>query len=384
MAMRDECETFIRQFHALEVSTGGVPVVDYDCTISSKDDVLPFADRLAALNALEKFAEGARGSVVAEQAKAHATYLSALLGKQYGFAEYIERTQGCPARGWTKEYISDRREIARKALDNIGVTWGENTRKELNSQEEKIPVDSIGDAIKHYASQYEQDIRRLTGTDANYVLKIENVESDRYWSYWLDGAGYEARLRINVTNASFTQADAYLFALHEVLGHALQYASITHYARYHAAEWPRLLAVHSNHQVLFEGLAQVLPLVARRDDPKINAIVRLDHYTQLARAELHVLLNAGATISECYDLIKSNIPFLQPKDFERELHDRSRDPQLRSYLWAYAAGIDWFMNLVEQRATLLPEVLRVAYQRPLSPSQLQQLWPDGPAIGGNC
>lgn len=113
------------------------------------------------------------------------------------------------------------------------------------------------------------------------------MEHDEYWSYWLDGAGHDARLRINRRTAAFTRNDAYRFALHEVLGHALQYASITDYAERHQVEWIRLLADHSNHQILFEGLAQVLPFAFRSQDPLHVASARLDHYVQLVRGTLH-------------------------------------------------------------------------------------------------
>jgi hypothetical protein len=50
---------------------------------------------------------------------------------------------------------------------------------------------------------------------------------DAYWAYWLDGAGQRVRLRLNMPNATFTKVQARQFALHEVLGHGLQGASIS-------------------------------------------------------------------------------------------------------------------------------------------------------------
>ena len=63
--------------------------------------------------------------------------------------------------------------------------------------------------------------------------------------------------------------------------------------------------------------------------------------------------------------------------------DRSTDPFLRSYLWAYPAGIDWFATLADtaDEATI-GRVLRGTFEQPLSPTDLAELWPAGPAIGG--
>ena len=185
------------------------------------------------------------------------------------------------------------------------------------------------------------------------------------------GISWDERLRINKSKASFSRVDAYRFALHEALGHALQYSSLTAQAESNTVEWPRILAVHCPHQVLFEGLAQVLPRT------------RIDHFTNHIRGQIHILVNSGTPAVACRDLARRQVPWWTGEEIARELYDRSRNPQLRSYLWSYPAGMDWFVKLVEAGSTTLAEVLREAYRRSLTPSELHQLWPTGPAIGGN-
>ena len=310
--------------------------------------------------------------------------MTALLGQQYSFGDYIARTQGCDAASRSVAYVEYRSQLARESLAAIGVEWNSNTWSRLRELEgEGIPADDAGAVIRENADKFEPAVRALTGAIAEFELTVENVETDAYWSYWLDGTGHNARLRINLTNASFTPVEAYRFALHEVLGHALQYANLAHTAEEYAVEWPRLFSIHCPHQVLFEGLAQVLPLIASPDDELVHARTRLDHYLQLLRAELHIMVNQGVSVIDCRDYAIERVPFWTPTSVASELVDRSRHPQLRTYLWAYPAGIDWFVRLYETAGTLLVEVLRDAYQRPLSPSELQQRWPSGPTIGGN-
>jgi hypothetical protein len=116
----------------------------------------------------------------------------------------------------------------------------------------------------------------------------------------------------------------------------------------------------------------------------VRARTRLDHYVQLVNAELHLMVNVGASASACRDHALSRLPFWRATDVASALRDRSLDPQLRSYLWAYPAGIDWFLNLHDHGGSLLAEVLHAGYQRPLVPRELEQLWPAGPRIGGNA
>ena len=47
-----------------------------------------------------------------------------------------------------------------------------------------------------------------------------------------------------------------------------------------------------------------------------------------------------------------------------------------------ADGVGVALALVVGVAPLV-EVLREAYRRPLTPSELHELWPTGPTIGGN-
>lgn len=371
---RDRAEHAIRRLHALEVASGGDPVIDYDCGPTT-ETVVPYRDRFEALSHLTDLIASTQTGPVADQLVAHATYLGALLGEQIPLNEYLVRTQGCGARTWSEDYLNHRRDQAQAALAELGIGWGEKCRDELRAVDEALDPADVADSISRYAAEYEHFVRDLADTQAEFRLTVENVEHDEYWSYWLDGAGHDARLRINRKTAAFTRSDTYRFALHEVLGHALQYASITEYAELHDVPWLRLLSVHSNHQFLFEGLAQFLPIAARPTDPLQQATTRLELYIQLVRAELHININSGQTAAECIRIAKARAPHLSEAEMTRELQDRSRDPRLRSYLWSYPAGLDWFVNLWEQNAKLLPEVIRAAYQRPLSPSELHSIWP---------
>lgn len=383
MQLRDEAEHAIRRWHALEVARDAPHVIDYDCS-GGAEGVTAYPDRLTALNELTRLNNAVvEGSAAAVQLEAHAAYLRALLGERLLLNDYIESTQRCGARGWSREYLDYRGELARGALNSLGVTWDADTQRHLQRVDGDTPLKDPSGAIREYADKYEPVVRELTGATVTFNLSIENVRLDAYWSYWLDGAGQNARLRINLNNATFTATDAYKFALHEILGHALQYANLAEVGEAHPVDWLRVFSIHGPYQVLFEGLGQVLPLIVSPGNERIEARIRLDHYLQLVRAELHLLVNSGESAMTCRDFAQRRVPFWNNADIARELSDRSVNPQLRTYLWAYPAGIDWFVNLHDTRCTPISEVLHAAYQRPLSPHELRALWPTGPVIGGD-
>lgn len=366
----------------LELSLGSDPVIDYDCAPTDYD-IEPYADRITALGGLVALKRQDLTRSHFEQIQSHATYLAALLGERLPLSAFVRRTQGCNVSGWTEEYLRHRQELAQRALTDLGISWSARTFEELGVLEPSIPAESVGDQIKTYAAQYERDVRETVGSYSQFNLQVEPVSSDSYWSYWLDGSGHDARLRINLARASFTATDAYRFALHEILGHALQYASLSDRVREGSEKFLPILAVHSNHQVVFEGLAQIFPLLFDQSNSLVEAFVRLDHYRQLVRAELHLLVNSGASVLECRDKFIQRLPFVSDSEVEREIRDRSLNPRLRSYLWAYPAGLDWFMCLYEERPAAVKDVLRAAYRKPLTPNELSEFWPNGPVIGGD-
>jgi hypothetical protein len=383
--LRDAVEEAVRRWDALERSRGEAPVIDFDCAPPAEKP-RPFANRFTALDELTRLrieAGAQHQSVLTAHLGGHIAYLSALMGQQLPFGEYISVTQGCAPRGWTQDYVEQRARIAHDVLGSLGISWDEHTWRNLRSLSEQLPAADVGAAIAEYADKYESTVRRLVDTTAYFNLTIEDVEVEAYWSYWLDGAGHNTRLRINQKNASFSRVDAYRFALHEVLGHALQYSSLSAQAEANTVEWSRILAVHCPHQVLFEGLAQVLPWMASPNDEIVVARTRVDHFMNLVRGQLHILINSGATAADCRDLAHRQVPWWTDEQIANELYDRSRNPQFRSYLWSYPAGMDWFIRLVEAGGTTPTEVLREAYKHPLTPSELHELWPAGPIIGGN-
>lgn len=386
MSLRDEAEAVLVAWDAYERANGRTAVIDFDCrpvrpAASPAEGRLVVLDELRALHAK---AVDAEDGPVSTRLTADLAYLGALLGEHRPLDEYVRATQGCPALGWPSSWVEARGEVAREHLEASGVRWGRDTENDLADLEGRLEVEAVGAAIRLAADEFEPVVRAATGTDAPFALAVEAVDVDAYWGYWLDGAGHNARLRINTRTAKFTAVRARQFALHEVLGHALQSASFTAAAAAADVPWVRLLSVHAPQQVLLEGLAQALPLLVVPTERPLALRVRLDRYLQLVRAELHLALGTGTPAGECADLARRRVPFWTDSAIASMLSDRGGDPLLRSYLWSYSAGIDWFVCLADSGSPdVIQEVLRAAYRAPLTPNQLTALWPAGPRIGGS-
>ncbi|MBT8225255.1 MAG: hypothetical protein HKP61_09240 [Dactylosporangium sp.] len=376
MNLRDEVETVLRAWNAHETARGNAAIIDYDC--HPIDEPVSAAPNrlwvLARLTDLYQRAQDSGQRHVLDRVRADLAYLRAVLGEHPPLEQYIRDTQGCDPTGWTDEQLSHRRAVASKALDTIGVPWGPNLDTDLKKIEGALSVEDAGDAIQAAAKELEPRVRELAATTAPYTLTVESVDVDAYWAYWLDGSGPDARLRLNLRQARFTQARARQFALHEVLGHALQCASYAHHAATEDVPWVRLMSVHTPYQVLLEGLAQALPLFVTPEDPVLVARVRLAHYAQLVLARLHLAINTGVPIEQCAAETRTLMPHWDDDEIGDALADRGADPLLRSYLWSYPAGLDWFTSLADNAIPqAIGGLIRAAYQDPLIPDSLAAL-----------
>lgn len=380
VTLRDRAEAALRAWNAYEVGRGAPPVIDFDCYPEGAAGEQAASSRLAVREELAALCTEAREAGLndlAERVGAGLAYVDALLGVRLPLDEYLQATQGCTAHGWSDEYIEGVRLVAAAELENLGVTWDANTSKALKAVEGPIADEDAAAVIQKYAREMEDDVRRLADTDAPFSVTVEHVDLDEYWAYWLDGAGSDVRLRINSRNASFTDVQARQFALHELLGHGLQCASYAQQCRQDDVPWVRMTSVHAQQQVLLEGLAQALPLFVRPNDEPLVARVRLAHYLELIRAKLHLAINSGTPVPECVELAQTHVPFWSLRAIGDMLSDRSVNPLLRSYLWSYPAGIDWFVRLADSASQeTRGHLLRECYRSPLTPTALTQLWSD--------
>ncbi|WP_019632737.1 hypothetical protein [Actinomadura atramentaria] len=379
MTVRDETERVLRAWDAFERETGGNPVIDFDCAPATADSGRAPLDRAAARRELRALRAEADGEVAA-RLDADLAYLDALLGAdRLPLDEYVRATQGCGTAGQDDDRLAAVRDAARAALADVGVAWGPAAHRELRALEEPLQITDAPDAIRAAVAELEPLVRARTGSTAEYRLSIEPVAVDAYWAYWLDGAGSDVRLRLNLPQVEFTRVGARQFALHEVLGHGLQSASLTARAARADVPWVRLLSVHALYQVALEGLAQAWPLFLLPEDRLLTARVRFDHYVQLVRGRSHLAVNAGVPIAEAAAEMQTHMPWWDGKIGLDVLKDRRDDPLLRSYLWVYPTGMDWFARLADEApAPVADAVLRASYAAPLTPGALAALWPDGP------
>ncbi|MBB5917649.1 hypothetical protein BJY24_006561 [Nocardia transvalensis] len=94
-----------------EIERDAHPVIDYDCS-PPPTEVPAVANRLEALHrltAIQAEAQADDDAALATRIDADIAYCAALLGEREPLARYIRRTQGCDPKGWSENYLRQRR-----------------------------------------------------------------------------------------------------------------------------------------------------------------------------------------------------------------------------------------------------------------------------------
>ncbi|GLY14454.1 hypothetical protein Kisp01_14690 [Kineosporia sp. NBRC 101677] len=386
MRLRDQVESLVRSWGAYEEARGGRQVIDYDCAPTNAP-ITPATSRIDVYDQLTKLNQQAKadGETKVEQTtRAHLAYLSCVLGERPELDAYMRATQGCGTAGWSEEYVTELGDRARKAYADLGITWDANLADEVTQLETPMTIERAATQVQVLADEAEPVVRELTGTTATYTVDVQVVDIDDYWSFWVDGAGHHSRLRFNQRTAVFTEDGLRFFAQHELLGHALQLSSFAQTAENEDVDWVRTMTVHLPYQPLLEGLATAWPIYTEPHNAPLMAKARLNHYLHIVRGEVHRAINAGFPLRDVAEHVRARAPWLSLDQIGNLLSDRGTDPLLRSYLWSYTAGTDWFMNLGDQAdEATIKKVLTAVYHHPHNPTELAKLWPAGPTFGGD-
>lgn len=358
-------------------------IVDY--APASPRDETPVLARWDVRERLIELQNEAPNTAAHQRIDAHLAYLDATCGVREPLTTYVQRTQGLTPHEAPEAYVQELQSRLQVSLGDLGLTFADDLPEALENAEGLVRIEDIPELFRDILATWKPTFDAYVRQTGDWSLDIEIVEIDDYWSYWVDGIGSSFRLRINRRNARFTSVLATQFVFHELLGHASQLDAWRRSSEAGAVTpWRIYSSVHTPHQPLLEGLAQALPLfVNEAADAPLLLRIQLSHFMQLARNQIHVWAESVNDLRAIIDRATQLVPWWTPDKIVREIQDRSVNPLLRSYLYAYPAGLDFFTrascHLDESARQSLVER---CYAEPLFPSELESLTGLTWSIGG--
>lgn len=387
--LQEEVSTFYQRWHRLERGMGaaGGLVIDFDMAPRSlHGEVPPFPDRWAALAALRSL----RGAVDAADdlwnpaflraklAGAEA-YLRALLGERAGAGAYLGATMGVvPVRPEPRAMQEEARELA-ACFAERGIAWAPAGREAWRAVLGRPSLAGFEADLRAAADALVGRLRaRLPGLPRP-EFGVAVVETDAYWSNWIDGT-VEAgvTLQVNTHPRIEYQRHSHLaLAAHEIAGHACHVAGLRGAAGAGRLDAAALnLSVHSCEAFQMEGLAQaMLHLLLPADE--IPADLRLlERYRAFRGARVNAAwldLEAGAPVDAVCAALERDLPLAGPLGLRSGLRDRSASPLYRCYITVYAPARALFMRAVGLAPAAQARFLEAAVMGLWTPAQLARL-----------
>lgn len=355
---------------ALEQRNGAKGIIDFNVAgIVEADRFEHRVDVLEAIVELRRSCDP--GSFVGQRLTAHETYLRALMGQQFSFDAYVAATQAVLPATLPDRQLRAARTVAETQLAELGVNPNGSIDDQLSALDPPLPFDTVEQTFRSMLDEHRHSLEDVIGQPVPFELTIEDVEVDEYWSYWVDGAGTEFRLRLNRKRGSFTRVECLQFTFHELLAHCGQMkAWATHIAAGNLPRYFGLTTVHAPEQVMLEGLAQTLPLLIPNEamtDPVLAVRLALMRHRLMIDNNLHCMINTGATVERCASYHEHWSLGSSTRRAITDLAARGAGPLYRSYLYAYPAGCELFWSAHERlRPEQQAELVRACYRGPQS------------------
>jgi hypothetical protein len=363
-----------------ELDPDGQAVIDFDF---AKDRTTPFEfqTRFEVLGKLKHFQALLPQNMEFLHARLNASiwYISALMGQQFPFKNYIASTMGVEPYPFTEEAIEQqkRKVVALLAQLNVGFTHAG-----LQEFEDRYLLIDEAEIAARFSEAKDDAFARLR----NFValpplpnIRITFQKENAYWQNWIKGNANEITLTVNIhPRARIYDGIPQLLAYHELAAHAVQIASwFQRIEQGNLHPIYGITTVHSPEQFIAEGLAQTLTNILLEDaELPIQALMAREYerYRLMVYNNAHILINEQKPINAVCAYVGRNLPFEATYSIEAELKDRSTDPLLRSYQYVYSVSEDFFLKYVAPLSvSQKKEVLPTIYHEPLIRHSLQDI-----------
>jgi hypothetical protein len=305
---------------------------------------------------------------IANKLSGHLAVLEAMLGQVSALGEFVGQTQRIAVQKISTSDIDALRQRAETAANACNSNLRDMVFEPSPFGEEIVTDrESVKALFDERFEIYRTQIEARIDLKLAFEVEVSFVEIDQYWRFWVDGVGDRFRLRFNRFRDGFTASQIDQFVLHELIAHCGQ-----------ATGWRNeiiagnldpvhgLTAIHTWEQAHLEGLAQTIPLFLESDiGDALRARVLKDALRQALLNNAYIDTENGMPVDQALAACDAVLPVNKPLRFFKSLADQKRHPQLRSYMFAYPAGLLALLSALDRNDFDQTAFLRASYRQPL-------------------
>lgn len=319
--------------------------------------------------------------IQARRAAGHMALLRAIEGN-LGIDEQVLASFGVGSDVDDELHFAKLRDGVERSFASLGLDLSNESPQEAILRVEGSISDVVGE-VTEAGRRASERLQQLIGQLPGYRLEADSVDSDEYWTFWIDGHANHFRMRFNERRGPISPSRAQMLGVHELAAHALQ-----------AAAWrERILAgsvddswtclcIHLGEQPLLEGWAQFAHHVILDQRPEVTALAANERLSRAAESSFLRSVGRGSSLDTAERQILQRVPWLDEASLAALKRDSS-DPQRRVYRMAYSMGLEaWHEIFASVPSRLFSTIVQAVYQTPFELTELLALgglrWPLGP------
>lgn len=312
--------------------------------------------------------------------QAFSTYQRVKMGQEIPTLEYIEQTMGIKPELIGEERLNLQKNRVKALLQRLGHDF---TRKSVEDfrNKNRIEIDQAPALFTAHAKRLFERLSRFIGTKLDPSFDVEIVDEDKPWLFWASGTRGSFHSRVNKNKrhrdqGKFSRGKIEAMATHEAGGH---FAQMNGWEKNIDREGliPALgiTSVYDQEQVTSEGIAQTLhyfvPEIDHHLSPEARIELEMEGLKQMIYNNVHIMINTQpCRLKDITSYVRKFLPSESISETRRQMSNRTRDDDNRTYLYAYGMGFvrhQWYaMNLNDNGKK---ELFRLIYSQPTTPAQ---------------
>lgn len=318
--------------------------------------------------------------------KAHIAFFE----RQFDLSEmdpfsYIKETMGIRPQLIPESFLIQSRKRVGQLFTKLDL--GEFNKNNINTYRNEKALEDEEEILEWLVlnSQAATDaLADFIGIEIDPRISVSVVKEDQYWLNWASGDrenGFELKVNTHPRHrGKWTPGKLQIMPIHEVAGHFAQMTGwLNAIDNDELIEALGLTSTHDPQQFTTEGIAQTLPLYV----PAIGELLsdeawfefELGGLREMVYNNVHYWANEGPyDESKLVEYIQRFLPAEPEEEIKKEIRERTQDPLLQTYRYAYGIGFYWHRRWADNLTTTAKKrLLRVIYSQPLTPDQEKAL-----------
>lgn len=301
------------------------------------------------------------------------------LEEKIDFFEYVKNTIGIKPKIIPESKIERLTKKIKNRLTKLGIKY---TKKDIESH-----LYTKNFSKKEFSDKLEKEKNILISKAEKYLnlklkekIKLEFVNEDKYWKYYLNikKKGFALKINTNPDRVKHKKGSLKYAIMHELCGHALQLGS-----------WKEQIKKGKINEVcgceedygpeifMLEGVGESIFYYAFEDDldEYLELELMFDELEHIVQNNAYIMVNTGKSLSESTKYYTDRVIKSNRKSVMKTLKEVRDDSFMRAYRPVYGLSLLFFKKVSQElNKKQKNKFFRQLYLKPMTYNQIKKLY----------